>query len=250
MSAIGVRTEIEEYAVAIAELPLRVRATSALSGTVVVVGGEPGWGTRLRRAADAGAAALVLCEPQTLDAAEFAAAEGIAVPVVVERARLRDDVVRDAAGMGYPPRIVQVECGAAGVDAALVLRDAIGWARVLAGGRLEVRITRATARAVLVQSQRTSVAVSVLLGRRDSATMWLRALAVDSERTEVVLRHRVGPAVVVRAGSTGSLHLPARYESSARVALRRALDAVEGGGHPADLEELAHDSAIAAAALG
>lgn len=254
MSAVGVRTEIDEYAVAIAELPLRARAASTAAGAVVVVDGEPGWGARLRRAADEGAAALVLCEPQTLDPAEFLAAEGITVPIVVERARLRDDVARDAVPAVDPPRTVQVECGAVGVDAAVVLRDAIGWARVLAGGRLEQREARATARAVIVQAERStgagaSVAVSVLLGRRDSATMWLRGLAVDSARTEVVLRHPVGPAVVVRSGSEGSVQLPPRYESSARVALGRALDAAEGGGHPADLDELAHDSAFAAAAL-
>lgn len=254
MSAVGVRTESVEYRVAIAELPLSARATSASEGAVVVVGGEAGWGTRLRRAVEAGAAALVLCEPRSLDAAEFRAAEALSVPVVIERARLRDDVVRDAEQAGGPPRIVQVECGALGSDAELVLRDAIGWARVLAGGRLDRPLVRATPRGVIVHAERSvggraSVAVSVLLGRRDSPTVWLRALAVDSVRTEVVLRHEVGPAVVIRSGSEGSVHLPARYESSARVALRRALDAVGGGGHPADLDELEHDSALAVAAL-
>ncbi len=245
----GVVTADGEYAAAIAELPLAARRVTDVAGSVVVIDGRVGWGERLRRAADDGAAAVVLVEPASVEHGEFRAAGEPGIPVIVDRARLRPDVVADATDAASPPRSVQVECAAGEAELAVVLRDAVGWARLLAGGVLALRQSRLTPRAALLQFERTDAAgvpATVLLGRRDSAASWMRALALDATRTEVSIQHRVGSPIVVRASREGQTQSPLRYESTARLALRRAIAALDGGHLPSDLAELHHDSSHAA----
>jgi hypothetical protein len=47
----------------------------------------------------------------------------------------------------------------------------------------------------------------------------------------------------------GTLRAPERYESSARLALRRAIDACLSGDPVADLDDLLHDMAVMGALL-
>lgn len=234
------------YAVALAELPLRTHSASTITGSIVVVSGGTGWASRLRRAVDEGAAAVILAEPRGV---EIVALGSLTVPVVVDRPRLRFDIVTDARP-GSTPRAVQVECGAPAAELSETLRDAVGWARALAGGALEVRAVSATSRATLLALDHGTVAVSVLVGRRDSPAAWMRALALDSERIEVTLQHPVGSPLVARAGVGGTVLSPLRFESHERLALRRALDALETETLPADLQELEHDCRTAVEALG
>lgn len=244
-------TDDPAFGAALAELPRSAAAGGAVEGAaggavqgavVVHAGGGPLPGTLL------GAVGLVLASPgmRVPDALPD-------VPVIVHRARLRADAVADAVGAlgGIPPRSVVVECSASADETAEVLRDAVGWARVLAGGDLELIRSTVTARAIAVQLRRggTGTPVTVLLARRDGSPAWIRGLAVDSVRVEVLLEHATRAPRVERTDAGGRLRLPERYESSERVAVRRVLAAVAAGEHPADVRELEHDVLLASRAL-
>ena len=73
--------------------------------------------------------------------AELAAASE--VPIVVHRARLRDDLVAVAIEQraGVAPRVVVAECRAAVRELPAMVRDAVGWMRVLADEPLVVAST-------------------------------------------------------------------------------------------------------------
>lgn len=167
---------------------------------------------------------------------------------VVARRWLRADVVADAAGA--PARSVLVECGAAPGEVEELLRDAIGWARELAGGPLDVGECRATARGILVRLEGTRSGATVLLARREAGPSWLRVLALDTARTEVVIEHPGATATVERTDALGVHRAPARYETPERLALRRLLDALDAGVRPSDPDDLEHDAALAAHVLG
>ncbi len=51
--------------------------------------------------------------------------------------------------------------------------------------------------------------------------------------------------VVSTTGERGAVVAPARFETPQRLALRRAVDALEGENDPLDLAELAADAALA-----
>ncbi|WP_394771691.1 hypothetical protein [Lacisediminihabitans sp.] len=247
-----VRSGDGAYAVAVAELPLRARRGVTVEGAIVVIGGEVGWGRRVRQALDDGAAAIVLSDPVSIAGDEQVEASGAErrAPVIVDRPRLRMDVRDDAGRPGRPPRAVQVECSAALADVEAVLRDGIGWARTLAGGALELVTVRETPRGLTVLLERpagidldSALTATIVLGRRE-ASPWLRGLAIDVVRTEVIIEDATGTATVDIADRGGHSQPPPRYERSERLSLRRALDALDGGEHPLDLSELEHDSAL------
>jgi hypothetical protein len=248
-----VRTGDGAYAVAVAELPRRTRRGATVEGSIVVIGGEVGWGGRVRRALEDGAAAIILSDPVSIAGDELLEARRVerSAPIIVDRPRLRMDVRDDARRDGGPPRAVQVECSAAIADFETVLQDGIGWARTLAGGALDLVTTRGTPRGLTALLERPAgidldfaVTATILLGQRDAAP-WLRGLAIDVARTEVIIEDATGSATVDRADRGGRSQPPRRYESSERLSLRRALDALDEGSHPLDLNELEHDSALA-----
>lgn len=172
-------------------------------------------------------------------------AEGV---TVVARPWLRADVVADAAQA--PARSVLVECGAASGEVEELLRDAVGWARELAGGPLDIVECRATARGILARLEGARSGATVLLARREGGSSWLRALALDTTRTEVVIEHPGALATVERTDADGVHRSPARYESAERLALRRLLDALDDDVRTTDLDDLEHDSRLAAHVLG
>lgn len=254
----GVLTADAGFAVAIAELPLRARASLDAAGSIVVVGGA-GWREGFRHASDDGASAVVIADPAMPDAppsSDESERDTSAAPVVVARPRLRADVAGDATTDGIAVRLVQVECGGSTARLPGTLRDAIGWARVLAGGPLELVASRASERALSVLLERAPreagdqpLTVTVLASRREEPQPWIRALAIGAERVEVTVDDATGAAVVRRATRAGQLKLPPRWESPSRVALRRALDALDTGAASTDLVELDHDSQLALRAL-
>jgi hypothetical protein len=250
----AVRARGDSWHAAIAELPASARPSTEVSGSVVVITGEVGWGSRLGRAVDDGAAGIVLADPWSASADEVLEAQRSSspVPVVVERPRLRSDVA--ATALTGDPAIVQVELGASGKDLEAVLRDAVGWARVLAGGQLDLVEVHATARGASALLQRTDATasrhdglVTLLATRAGASTPWIRATALGVERIEVTVDGRTS---VVRTTQDGARRMPTRFESSARLALRRAIESLEGAPMPTDLPELDHDSRLAAALLG
>jgi hypothetical protein len=250
----AVRALGDSWRAAVAELPSIARPSTEVTGSVVVITGEVGWGSRLRRAVDDGAAGIVLADPWSASVDEVLEAQrrSSPVPVVVERSRLRSDVA--ATALTSDPAVVQVELGASRQELEVVLRDAVGWARVLAGGQLDLVDVHATARGVTALLQRSDAAagryeglVTLLATRAGASSPWIRATALGVERTEVTVDGRTS---VVRTSEDGARQLPTRFESSARLALRRAIGSLEDASTPTDLPELDHDSRVAAAVLG
>ena len=234
--------------------------TEGVGGAVVVVPGAGDWWQGMLAARAGGALAVVIADPGLLprEALESSPWPGD-IPVIVERPRLRPDVVADAvrARRGSPARIITVECAApaAALDAAI--RDGFGWARSLAQGPLTLRSGIATAqgRMALLDSEASAggsvpatLAATVTGGRHAGGL--LQVLALGEVRTEVTVDQPAGLTRLETSTEDGTLRAPERYESSARLALRRAFDACASGGAVADLDELLEDMALTWALLG
>ena len=259
-SALGVFTDLPSYVAAVAELPASAERADGARGSVVVVPGIGNWWEGLLAARKEGAAAVVVADPAVLPREVFDGGWPGGIPVIIERSRLRPDVVADAlrAREGKATAVVTVECAASAGVLREVVCDGLGWARVLAGGPLALSGATATAhgRMALLHGpglggDRVTVPVSLLAtaadGFHDGGL--LQVLGLGEVRTEVLVDQ---PAVLTRvetAGSRGTLRTPERYESSARVALRRALEACSLGEPLLDLQELLEDMALTRALL-
>jgi hypothetical protein len=238
-------TDLAEYRVATAELPLSTRLTEDREGAVVVVPGDGDWSAAVTEAASAGAQAVVVVEPQASPPAGGGDGD---VPVVVER-RLLPDALRvavdhlETAG----PRAIVVEAAAAAADLRPVLRDAVGWARVL-GGPIVPGAAASTDAFVLAHGTAGGVPVTISVTvLADGQGSRVRATAIGALTTEVVVDPLAGTEWVQTASTEGLRILPARFESTARATLRRALAA---DGRCADLDELRADATVADAFLG
>jgi hypothetical protein len=251
---IPVRTDLDAYRIATAELPESAAASSDAEGAVVVVPGHGAWWADVADAISAGAAAVVVAQPAAapVEALESLAPLAHAAPVVVERRLLRADAVAavESAIENLPaPGAIAVECHAPARGLRPALRDAIGWARVIAGGPLAPLTTESWAGRVLalLESEQGS-AVSVVAAAQPGAPSLggMRLTAIAGTRIEVDVDL---DTVVCITDATGGRMLPARFESSERVALRRAISAVHTAERPSDVAELRHDDALAAALL-
>lgn len=264
MDRVPVFAAVPDYAAAISELPISAGPTDDSDGAVVVVPGSGDWWNALVEARDAGAAAVVLADPRVLPrGAAGAYPWSGGVPVIVERPRLRPDVVADAlrARRGSPPRLITVEC--AGPAAALdgLILDGFGWARFLAGGPLTFRAGLAAPQGRIALLDREDPAGP---GSRGSlpATLagssigglhpggLLQVLALGEVRTEITVDQPAGLTRVETCTEEGALRAPWRYESSARLALRRAIEACSSNEPVADLGEFLEDMALAQNLLG
>ncbi len=250
---IGVNGATGHYRTAVAELPLRAQAVEETSGAIVVVDGSRGWPQRSLVAVRAGAAALLIADPITVDDEEIAALEtaGGRTPILLDRPWLRVDVVADAA-VPEDSRHVMADAVATLSDLNAVVRDAVGWLRVLAGGELELRAAASLPHGVLAlleepHSRRAAtVTASALMGRGGAR---LRAHALGETRVEVDLDAATGLRGVEVSTAEGRLLRPRRHEAGERVALRRAIDAIEEGDVPSDLGAFRHDSGLATTML-
>lgn len=271
---IPVLTDLAAFRVAVAELPESARLAHDARGAVVVVEGAGEWWQAVRDAAASGADAVVVTAPGDAPAGHAAIVElvELSIPVVVSRPHLRVDVAADAvdARGSAIVRAVSVDGAAATDELAFVLRDAIGWMRLLTGGPLELRASHPTKRGVTallephpggtlgepeVHSRRAPGAFSAdpacTLGvgvLADGVTgAQLRIDVLGETLTEVTIDAVRGPARVVTAAAKGRLVSPPRYETAERLALRRAIAAVRSGEPPSDLNDLLHDVTLAAA---
>ncbi|ADX71402.1 hypothetical protein Asphe3_01840 [Pseudarthrobacter phenanthrenivorans Sphe3] len=262
MNRARVFTKLPEYAAAAAELPVSAALAGDRRGAVVVVPGSGDWWNVMLAARAGGAAAVVLAQPSVLRREDVGAFPWPGdIPVVVERPRLRPDVVADAlrARRGLPPRLVTVECAAPAGALDSVILDGLGWARFLAGGSLTFRAGLAAAhgRMALLDSVAPagsgggSVSATLAgtpIGGRHSGGL-LQVLALGEVRSEITVDQPAGLTRVETCTEEGVLRAPERYESSARLALRRALEACSSSAPVPDLDELAEDHALARALL-
>lgn len=253
-----------EYQAAVAQLPLSVRANDAPEGAVVVVPGAPDWPAAVVAAVAAGARAVVVADPAPVAARELDALIELSrgIPVVLDRERHRADVVADAVpSVTAPLCTARVTASAAQLDE--MVRDAVGWLRVLSGGALALRAATATDAGLIALFDApdadmpgadapgaATLIATVLAGATDEAR--LAALSIAPARTEVVFE--TGRAArVVHDDGTGAMTVPTRFESRRRLALRRALESLlahpgsadRGVARPTDVADIVHDARLA-----
>ncbi|UEL28726.1 hypothetical protein KTR40_00720 [Pseudarthrobacter sp. L1SW] len=258
MNRARVFTKLPEYAAAAAELPVSAALAGDGRGAVVVVPGSGDWWNAMLAAAAGGAAAVVVAQPAVLRQGDVGAFPWPGdIPVAVERPRLRPDVVADAlrARRGTPPGLVTVDCAAPSAALDSVILDGLGWARFLAGGSLTFRagLAAAQGRMALLDSVEPAgsgggsvpaTLAATPIGGRHSGGL-LQVLALGEVRSEITVDQPAGLTRVETCTEEGALRAPERYESSARLALRRAIEACWSGAPVPDLDELAEDQALA-----
>ncbi len=180
MTAIEVWTDAAAYRAAVAELAPRLRPGRGVDA-IRVVEGRGAWWDRL-----VDAAAFVVDEPDPAPAAAHERLALIAAPVVVMRRRLRPDVVADAIDPASSPRHVVVDAWGGRTDAATLLRDALGWARALAGGPLSIVDRADTTTATTIALRGTGgIGVSVTRAIGGGVGGALVATALGPRRLEV-----------------------------------------------------------------
>ena len=251
-------TELPVYTAALAELPLSAALADDVHGAVAVVPGTGDWWQSMLAAVAGGASAVVLADPVMLPRGAVEPDRRLpGIPVIVERPRLRPDIVGDAVGArrGSHARMVTVECAAPAVGLDGAILDGFGWARSLIGGPLSFRAGIATAqgRLALLDSGADdgSVPASLMgtpVGGLHGGGL-LQVLALGEVRTEVTVDQPAGLNRVETVTEEGALRAPERYESSARLALRRAIEACSSDGPVADLHDLFQDMALTWALL-
>jgi len=250
---IGLTTTLAGYRAAAAELSGRVRLI-AESGDIVAVSGDPSGLDIARRVTERGVRAVIIDRPR-LASDDLGALRATGVAVILNRPALRADDAGDASP-STTASAVSVQAHVARGALRGMLTDAVGWGRVLAAGPLALRAAGSEGgrdggeRAVLADLTapgRTGVALiaSERLGTRGEAR--LRATVVAPERVDVVWSD--GVALVTRSTRAGTLAVPRRWESPERLALRRALAALEGEAAIDDVDDWNHDAGIARAIL-
>lgn len=253
-AAVPVFATTARYRAAVAELSMGVRQAEAARGAVVVVPGAGRWWKELLDAQANGAVAAVVGNPQKVPAEAVATLRGLlSIPGVVERPFARPDDVAAAvsARAGSPATLVTLECAAVPGGLASALRDGLRWATMLAGGPLD-GIGSGGGMALLQATPPSGhLPVTVLATRlsQEAATPMLRVAALGEVRS-VVESDAAGQGVrLATASADGSITSAVRYEGSARLALRRALEAVATGRPTPDLAELLEDQEILAGLL-
>lgn len=242
MNAMPVWTDLAAYRAAVAELAPLVRLADAdQAGVLRIVDGRGAWWDRLERLT--GIAGVIVDEPQPAPVAAHERLRALDMPVVVARRRLRADVV--AAITAVPAAHIVIDAWGAPSEAAVLLRDAVGWARVLAGGPLDVLARAATSGADTLALAAGAVGVTVTRavggsGVDDAVT----ALALGPRRLEVRIDSTASSIQVAYDDADGRRLAPSKREAAERVALRRLRDAIGTGERPSDLAELAHDDGI------
>ncbi|HEY9308540.1 MAG TPA: hypothetical protein VIP82_12145 [Microbacterium sp.] len=251
MTGTRVRADLEPYRVAMAELPERAVSVAGRAGAVVVVDGTGEWWRDAEAAFHDGAAAVVVARPSgaPAEALDVLEARASVAPIILERPLLRHDAVvavADALPRTLRPGALTVECHAPADALAEALRDAIGWARVLAGRPLGHRAgTLAGGSGLALLESEARAAVSVVAATQPGAPRLGRLRITALAETVVEVDDDGGDLVIATTDASGRRTLPRRFERPERVALRRAVEAVRRVRRVADLAELRHDAVLA-----
>ncbi|KQZ85838.1 hypothetical protein ASD56_06035 [Microbacterium sp. Root166] len=232
------------FRAAIAQLADRARPATGPAGAVCVIDGGRA-AAQYPHVATAGPLALIVTDPARVADSLLAEMSTAGVPVIVHRPRLRSD---DVAVTGDPGslRLLTVDVVASGAELRETTVDAVGWARSLAGGPLVLRGGARSEAALLVALDGPGgVPVSLSITRLMSATSpSLLVVGVGERRVEVEIEEVLGVHDVRIHDADGEWRPRPRHEAAARLALRRALAAVDGA-VVGDLDDLVHDRALA-----
>lgn len=229
---------------AVAELPLSARRAGRPEGAIVVVPGQPGWVDAALAAVSAEAVALVIVDPVVESTGELRRLAASGIAVIIERMLLRPDVAGDAvaaraaASGGLPPRVLVADASASRAGLPAATRDAIGWLRILAGEALEL-VAADEGLALLETSAGLSATLTAVMTARPDAGR-IRAQVLGEVTTDVEVEGPV--AQLATSSATGRLIAPFRFESSERLALRRAVEALAAHTTPSDLTDLLADA--------
>jgi hypothetical protein len=253
-SRIPVLAELPGYRVAVAGLRLRAEPAHAPDGAIVVVDGRTGWWDAASDAVGVGASAVLVAEPREvpLEAVGELAAH-CPVPIIVQRSRLRDDLVALAIEHrdGVPPRVVVAECRATAAKLPAMIRDAIGWMRALADVELDVAMAAVgpVGGTALLRARNGGAVGSMSIAVTTDEGAILRVQALGETSTEVEHDEPVGRCELATSTSRGRLVAPSRFEAAERMAVRRAVDAVAHEQPAPDLAELLRDTEAASGVL-
>jgi hypothetical protein len=243
---VGVHDPSGVFRDAIAELPAAAAASVSPHGAIAVVSGGAGWPAETTRVIADGAIAVVVSEPAVVEPGALAALVAqVRVPLVIARHRLRADVAAEAASRAAGRLGTVVEASAGLAQHPLVLQDAIGWGRTLAGGRLALVAAARTATAVSALFDHQGLPVTLQVSRARTGTPVIRALTLGPARVAVTVDEGALAQRVESVTADGALGLPTRWEAAPRVALRRAIASLAGGERPDDLDDLVHDARLA-----
>ncbi|WP_146081903.1 hypothetical protein [Pseudoclavibacter sp. Z016] len=237
------------YRVAVAELPLSAQLSSTATGAVVVIDarGSGGWLSAVEAALADGARGVVLDEAVVADVGRRDRLPAGAAPVLAARRFLPRDLVEAARAFVAPPGaeavLVTVEAG--GPSSSGVLRDALGWARVLTGGG-ELRL------GVAHPENESAPTVSLLLESHDGIPVlfswvpaagvpWLRVSAFGAVEVEAAIDPGAGVARITSRSAEGERVVRQGFEGRARLELRCAIEAPRASDWPDELSPLLED---------
>jgi hypothetical protein len=255
---VPVFAELSAFRAAASGLPLRARLVDRVAGSIAVVDGATEWWDAAAAAIGAGASAVLVAEPRDVPlhaAGELAARSE--VPILVQRSRLRGDLMATAVAHrdGVAPRLVVAECWGRLAERPVLVRDAVGWVRTLVGGRLGLGSASVTAEGgtALLRAEGTGLLASLVITGTRVDGAGLRVRALGETITEIELDEAIGRTELTTSTSRGRLVAPSMFESPEREALRRAVDAVGAAVDAAPfahLDDLLHDARLAASVLG
>ncbi|MEU1971455.1 hypothetical protein ABZ477_07355 [Microbacterium sp. NPDC019599] len=246
-----VRTDLDAYRVAIAELPLRAAASRDTGGAVVALSGDGEWWGQAADAIARGAAAVVVAHPAAAPASEIDALASRAdgVPIVLDRPLLRTDVAASVTATLpalHAPAVLAIECHAP--DGALppALRDAIGWARILGRAPLTCRTAESwSGRSLALLETAGHEPVSIIAATQPGAPPLGRLRITALAETLVEIDDDADLSVTMTDAAGRRTWAP-RFEGPERLALRRAIEAADARRRTPDLGDLRHDAAVAA----
>lgn len=229
---------------AVAELPVSSHLSDEVRGSVVGLDGAPGWIPRVLEAAARGAVAAVVAHPASTPVEDLRdLRERVGIPVVVDRPRVRPDLVaaaEAAIAAGRPAHLISVDGIAPTPRAATALRAVAGWMRVAGGGAPRL-LAQDAGIALLESPAGIPITAGVILAA--AGPVRVRVRVIGPERT-TILATSLG-VEVSRETEHGKTILPALHESTTRVALRRAIHTVRTGATPSDLDDLVADAELA-----
>jgi hypothetical protein len=245
MTAVALEDGLERYRAAIAELAPRSHRAAPAGGVVRILDGTGDWCRRLEAARREGAAAIVVDEPAPASDLDHERIADLGIPVIVNRRRLRPDLVAHADS-GAAPRLVTADGFGPRSSWRSWARDVVGWARILAGSPLEPVVLRASVDVLLLalvtDAGVPATATCTLLEHGSAVT--IDAAGLDAHRVEVRIDDTAGISEVATVSEAGRLIAPTPFESSERLALRRAIDAFDRTTLPPDLADLRRDDAL------
>ncbi|UUT36124.1 hypothetical protein [Microbacterium elymi] len=126
------------------------------------------------------------------------------------------------------------------------MADAIGWLRVLSGAPLRLRSSEATERGALALLDAGDAVATLTVtsltavDTRHPDRGRISAAAFGTVRTDVAIGVDSSARVLIDDGA-GARMTPTRWESRLRLALRRAIDALDRAESVRDLDDLEHD---------